>query len=303
MTASGVTLSEGPFAGECEEVSCPICPTPPKPVLIYRRNNGVGIWQCPECQIMYASPRFTENALMRIYETPDFFPADELEKFKNWDYESWRDSGDETQVVSRLKRQKVLTYLATGKRFLDVGCGIGLFVAEAQNHGLRVDGLEPSRMLTRIAREYLGLQLHNTMLEDFHPGYLFSGIGLWDVLEHVYDPLRILRHCAELSEDGAYLFLSVPNFAGLADRLQTFLHRCRFRNKNFKHFGFPWHIYSYNRHALTMLLRSAGYTPLEFVSHSHHLRYGADTPLTTYLEPLVSRLCLASNISCVARKC
>ena len=302
MTENIAVISEGPYSGESEEVSCPICPIPPKPVLIYRRHNGVGIWQCPDCQVMYASPRFTEKALMQIYETPGFVPVDKLNKYKNWNYENWRDSGDETYVVTRLKRQKVLDYLGAGQRFLDVGCGIGLFVAEARQHGLQAEGLEPSRMLSKIARDCIGLELHNSMLEDFRTGHLYSGIGIWDVLEHVYDPLRILRRCTELSEEGAYLFLSVPNFAGLADRLQTFLHRHRFRNKNFKHFGFPWHIYSYNRHSLKALLQRAGFTPLEFFSNSHQIRYGLANPFTTYLEPVISRLCLAANISCIARK-
>lgn len=295
-------LIEGPFSGDSQEVTCPICSEPPKPRLIYRRDNGVGIWQCPACQVMYASPRFTEAALLRIYETPDFFPADDLEKFRDWSYKKWRDSGEETQVVCRLKREKVMNFLAAGDRFLDVGCGIGLFVAEGGHHGLKVEGVEPSRMLTEIARERLGLELHNTLLEEFRPAHRFGGIGLWDVLEHVYDPKRILRRCAELSEDNGYLFLSVPNFAGLADRLQTFLHRSRLRHKNFKHFGFPWHIYSYNRRSLEKLLRGAGYTPLEFYSLSHQRRYGLASSLADWFEPLISHRCLASNISCVARK-
>ncbi len=295
-------LQEGPFAGAIEEVGYPICDQPPAPRRVYKRSNGVTIWQCPACEVMYASPRFTEQALLAIYETPDFFPAADLKKFDNFSRARWRESGDETYVVSSLKAANIKRYLAPGDRILDVGCGIGLFVLEGCHQGFRAEGVEPSRMLADIAKTRIGIEVNNLLIEDFRPGYRFQAVGLLDVLEHVYDPLRILRRCFELTEEGGYIFVSVPNFAGLSDRFQTLLHRLRLRNREFKHFGFPWHIYSYNRRSLGMLLEKAGYTPLSFETWSHNVRSGKANPLSSMTDALIRRHCLASNVSCVARR-
>lgn len=295
-------LKEGPFSGAIEEVVCPICDQPPQAKLVYRRDNGVTIWQCPACEVMYASPRFSEEALLAIYETPDFFPAADLEKFANFSHEKWQASGAETYVVSALKAANIKKYLAPGDRILDVGCGIGLFVLEGRHQGFRTEGVEPSRMLTDIARARIGIDIHNQLIEDFSPGYRFHGVGLWDVLEHVYDPLRILKRCFELTEDNGYIFVSVPNFAGLADRLQTMLHRIRLRRCGFKHFGFPWHVYSYNRRSLGLLLAKAGYTLVSFETWSHNVRSGKAHPFSRMTDALIRKHCLASNVSCVARR-
>lgn len=295
-------IEEGPFSGTCEEVTCPLCPSPPIPQLIYKRPNGVGIWQCPDCQIMYASPRFTERSLLDIYESPDFGGGSKFSKYKDWNYEEWKNSGDETYITSRLKVGKVRQYLSTADKILDVGCGVGLFVREAREQGLYAEGIEPSQRLCDIAKNNIGAEIHNIMIEDFQPPAKFKGVILWDVLEHVYDPVRILEKCSKLTEKGGYLFVSVPNFEGITDRIQVLLHKSGLRKGNYNHFGFPWHIYSFNRESLRILLGKAGYTPLEFVAPSHHIRRGTSNIFSKLMEPIVTGKCLGANITCVAQK-
>ena len=295
-------IKEGPFSGDSEEVSCPICSSPPAPQLIYQRQNGVGIWQCPDCQIMYASPRFTEKSLMQIYETPDFITGDGYEMFKGWNYENWRESKDETYIISEIKVETVKKYLAPGDRILDVGCGVGFFITEALKQGFKAEGLEPSEMLCDIARKDFGLDIHNILIEDFKPTCKFRAIILWDVLEHVYDPVRVLQRCCDLTEDEGFLFISVPNSKSLADRLKKQLYRLGLRSGEFKHFGFPWHIYSYNINSMTALLGKGCYKPLTFTAPSHHVRRGTSNIFSRMIEPFFSSKCLGANLTCVAQK-
>ena len=56
------------FSGRLENVTCPICENPPAPRLIHKRSDGIGFWQCPDCDVQYASPRFTQGSLLEIYE-------------------------------------------------------------------------------------------------------------------------------------------------------------------------------------------------------------------------------------------
>ena len=66
-------LKASNFEGYLEEVVCPICSPPPNPKHIYETTDGIGIWECPKCSILYASPRFDEPSLHKIYDNEFFF--------------------------------------------------------------------------------------------------------------------------------------------------------------------------------------------------------------------------------------
>ncbi len=298
----GNYLKEGAFSGYMESVSCPICKPTPKPTLIFKRSNEVGIWQCPSCEIMYASPRFTEKSLMAIYENPEFLSHEDHKKYLDWTYEKWKTSSARSYNVSRMKVEMIKQYLSTSARILDVGCAMGLFCLEAQKNGFQVEGVEPSKILCDIAHNIVKFPVNNIMLEDFEPEHLYRGIMLWDVLEHVYDPLRLIQRCSELTEPGGYIFIQVPNFEGIGDRIKTFLCQIRLKKCNFKHFGFPWHVYSFNRKSLGRILEQTGYEPIEFESWSHHLKEGKKNIVAHLIASHVRKYCLSDYITCIARK-
>ncbi len=294
----------GDFSGETEEVNCPICsPERPNPDLVYSKENGVNILKCPSCELMYASPRFTEESLLKIYETPAFINSNDYAKFENWSYDDWTFSMDSSYVTSRLKTALVSKYLGREDTILDVGCSMGLFCLEASKQGFKnVEGLEPSSMLSGIGQNKLGVSIHNTSIETFTPEHLYQGIVLWDVLEHVYDPVRLLIRCNEISTENAYLFLQVPNYFGISDRWKTFLCRKGLKKCDFKHFGFPWHVYSFNRKSLSLLLNKTGYEPLKIESWSHTIKEGRAGSLSGIFASFVKKRCLSDYITCVAQK-
>ena len=86
-----------------------------------------------------------------------------------------------------------------------------------------MEGIEPSGMLVEMGRQVLNVSLHHGLIEDFDPGYRYHGIVVWDVLEHVHNPVELVQRCNDLMEDGGYLFLQVPNHEGISNRFKTFL--------------------------------------------------------------------------------
>src|SRR5260370_38811561 len=78
---------------------------------------------------------------------------------------------------------------APGGRLLDVGAGIGTFLALAAERGWQVAGTEISESAVRLARERHGLQLRPAQLEEagFEAGSS-DVIPLWLVLQHVPSP-------------------------------------------------------------------------------------------------------------------
>ena len=299
-SVSSNTLSCGEFSGEVENVSCPICIDPSRPRLVFQQSNGVGIWLCPECEIMYASPRFTENALSEIYENEAF--VDES-VYEDWSYEKWkRENKGRSYIPQTLKIQLVRRFLSQEDRILDVGCGTGLFCLEASKQGLNVEGVDPSRMLIDLGRRLLEIPLHHSKIEEFEPDYKYKGIVLWAVLEHVSNLKGLIKRCGDLLEEEGYLFIDVPNHEGASNRFKTFLSQKGLKESDFKHFGFPWHIYSFNRKSLSRLMKACGFEPVLFEFWSHLLKDGANGMMARIAVWLTQKYEFSDYITLVAKK-
>lgn len=182
------------------------------------------------CNIQFASPRFNRASLLKIYEDESF--AD-LSFYEGWTYDKWKkENRHRSYITQRLKLKILRRFLNENDRILDIGCGPGLFCLEASREGLRAEGIEPSRMLAEIGWKKLKANVHHTLLEDYEPGYKFSGITVWDVLEHIPNPVEVLTKSHELMEDKGYLFVQVPNYGGISNRFKTFLNRSGIKNNH-----------------------------------------------------------------------
>jgi SAM-dependent methyltransferase len=249
---------------------------------------------------MYASPRFTAASLSEIYEDEAF--AD-LSFLKDWSYETWRrENRDRSYLTQRLKVQLIKTFLNEKERLLDVGCGIGLFCYEASREGFHAEGIDPSQRLIDAGRNALKVSVKQGLVEDFDPGYQYGGIVIWDVLEHVPNPVAILRKCHELLREGGFIFAQVPNYDGLSNRFKTFLCRRGLKRSDFKHFGFPWHIYAFNRISMGALLEAGGFHPLLCESWPHQMKERAQSPFQRFMISVAKRYCLTDYIVSVGQK-
>jgi SAM-dependent methyltransferase len=297
---SARTITSGKFTGTLEHASCPICTNPSSPELVFKTSNNVGIWKCPDCEIMYASPRFSEESLLEIYENEEFVDDS---FYQDWSYDTWKKENRERSYIPQtLKMQLIRRFLSQKDRVLDVGCGTGLFCLEASKQGWNVEGIDPSDMLIELGRKLFKIPLHHGHLEDFNPGYKYKGIVLWAVLEHVYNLKGLIKGCGDQLEDGGYLFIDVPHYKGASNRFKTFLSQKGLKKSDFNHFGFPWHIYSFNKKSLSHLMKACGFEPVLFQFWSHLLKDGANGMLARIAIRLTQKYEFSDYITLVAQK-
>ena len=94
-----------------------------------------------------------------------------------------------------------------------VGCSDGYTLSRFQEAGAeRVDGVDPSPSSSELADSQYGLATRVGTIEDLVPP---RGIELWvmtHVLEHLYDPLQVLRRARESQASGDWLLVEVPLF-------------------------------------------------------------------------------------------
>jgi len=289
----------GNFSGFLEETACPICPSPPNPKLVFKKSEGINILLCPQCGVIYASPRFDEPSLLGIYEKEAF---SDMSLYNDWSYDAWQQSKTRGWFGSNLKVQLVKRYLQDGQAVLDVSCGTGEFIAVARRNQLEAEGIDNSKMLTDVAKNILNVPVHQVDVKDFRPSRRFHGIIIWDVLEHLYDPVQMLKDCATLLEPKGFLFAQVPNRHGISNRLKSFACRTGLSKNDYGHFGFPYHLYFFDKQSLTHLVRAAGFNAIHFESWSHLLKDGKSGFLTDMVISFVKKYCISDYIIIVAQK-
>jgi SAM-dependent methyltransferase len=104
-----------------------------------------------------------------------------------------------------------------GGKLLDFGCGNGSFLVRMRAQGWEVTGIDTSAAVVNRIRRLRGLRLLAGTLPhpDLEPE-TFDLITMWQALEHVHDPLAVLREARRLLVPGGMLLVSVPNLAGLS---------------------------------------------------------------------------------------
>ncbi|MHB8798285.1 MAG: class I SAM-dependent methyltransferase [Thermoanaerobaculia bacterium] len=115
---------------------------------------------------------------------------------------------------------RTLFFLALGmyafrpdnRRALDVGCGIGIMVRYLRFLGFDAEGVEISEDGVEYARRELGLEKirQGTVQEAAYPDASFGLVTLVHVVEHLDDPVPVLREVFRILEPGGFVYVELP---------------------------------------------------------------------------------------------
>jgi 2-polyprenyl-3-methyl-5-hydroxy-6-metoxy-1,4-benzoquinol methylase len=98
-----------------------------------------------------------------------------------------------------------------GSQVLDVGCGSGRMMRRLAELGWQVHGLDFDPKAVEAARN-LGLEVRlGTLEEQNYEEGSFDAIIMNHVIEHVPDPLELLKSCKRVLKPGGKLVLATPN--------------------------------------------------------------------------------------------
>ncbi len=144
-----------------------------------------------------------------------------------------------------------LTPAGRSVTMLDVGCGDGGFVAFAGSLGWDASGIDPDPAAAAAARRR-GVRADVGTLEDQgYPAGTFDLIVMNHVIEHVHEPLRLLRECRRILTAGGRVLITTPN-AGSALHL-------RYR-EHWRGLEPPRHLRIYSVAGMATTLQNAGLT-------------------------------------------
>lgn len=159
--------------------------------------------------------------------------------------------------VTGLRREKQVVearYLneqAPGK-LLEIGCGAGDYLARMRSHGWDVEGVEIDPAACRYAQRKHQLKVHECTLDRKNFGEdTFDAVVLNHVVEHVFDPVSLLKECRRIMKKGGRTIVLTPNAEG---------HGHSVFGKDWIGLDPPRHIFIFSPKTLEITANLAGFT-------------------------------------------
>ncbi len=230
----------------------------------YLRPSVGQILQCASCKAVFLSPEAQETGAETLY-SQDYFTEREGYFFHDGVVDG---SGQESPHVADFRAGLALIQaqgLTTGS-LLDVGCATGSFLRVAQAAGWQCRGVEVSAFAAAQARERTGCEVFAGRLEDASFGSaVFDVITMWDLLEHLPDPLHGLETARRLLRPSGLLLVNTPNENSLLRLVARFLYRGSGGRITapVNRLYHRYHLYYFAAETLTVLFRRAGFELVE----------------------------------------
>jgi 2-polyprenyl-3-methyl-5-hydroxy-6-metoxy-1,4-benzoquinol methylase len=161
---------------------------------------------------------------------------------------------------------------------LEVGCGPGIMLNVLQELGWKVTGLERTEEAAAIGRRLFGVNVLAAEVEDLPPTRQYDLIILFQVLEHMPNPVAIVSECARRLKPGGKIIISVPNFASW---------QSHFGKAAWLHLDVPRHLFHFSARSLEILLKRAGLSNVsaDYVSVEHDPYGWVQTILNKFVRP------------------
>lgn len=239
-------------------------------------------WRCSACGSAYLDPcpspasihlayqsYYTHDAAQALPEKPDYATLTPLKKLRRRILNGYTNRRYATNEHPALAIGALAIWLALpfklnfdrkcrhlprlpegGGTVLDVGCGDGSFMEIAAWLGWTAIGVDPdpSAVANCLRR---GLNVRQGGIDQFAGSEnLFDAITLSHVIEHVHDPMALLKDCLRLLKPGGQLSLETPNIDSFGHWLY---------GPNWRGLEPPRHLVLFNETSLFEALKRAGF--------------------------------------------
>lgn len=215
------------------DARCPLCASVVS--MVYPREFG-GIAHCAACE-----HRFSVFADAGAHRRAN-------DRFAENDHGAA--NTEDRRLLARERLRDIAPYLRDELPMLELGCSSGEFLEEASNLGYMVVGIDQF-ILTVRGGSSQGIETVQVQarIEDYHPSQLFQCVAAFHVLEHLLDPVALVRRAFSWLLPGGTLYVEVPNVRGLDAILQ-----------GARWWGFtPDHASHFSARSLSHLLQIAGF--------------------------------------------
>ncbi|WP_299873360.1 bifunctional 2-polyprenyl-6-hydroxyphenol methylase/3-demethylubiquinol 3-O-methyltransferase UbiG [uncultured Cocleimonas sp.] len=270
---------------------CPICDTKSRELLHEKLNDNnlfhaPGNWsmyRCSSCSSTYLDPRPTPETIALAYK--NYYTHDERASFSslsllkklqrilvngyiNYNFGTKNHPASILGILvinlmptTRLILDSTMRHLPKAKpgmRLLDLGCGNGKFLLQARSAGWDVVGVDFDQEAVDVACMQ-GLDVRLGGIDILDPRIeQFDVITLSHIIEHVHQPIDILKACNRLLKPGGFLWLDTPNSEAEGHRVF---------GANWRGLEPPRHLAIFSFESMNKTLKLSGFVNIEIQAY------------------------------------
>ena len=248
---------------------CPVCASDSFEPARFR------LWRCASCGLTVDARIWEDGAeaeLTRTWFDDGAYQVDAsvlTARFERWNAE---------RTFQRLREAGV-----TSGRVLEIGVGSGATLAYLRQKGFQVMGCDMSRAVAERTAATHGIPVHCGTLSSLPRQEVMDAIVMNHVLEHVGDPVALLRDAKRLLKANGVIHIAVPNVGAWEARLPGWT--------SYQ----PYHLAYFDQDTLSDVARRAGFVPLAVATHEPFSGW-----FLTLLRTLFGRGAVASAKSSVS---
>lgn len=236
--------------------------------------------QNPECGLLWLDPMPVEEDIGKAYQNY-YTHQDTIHISNTWPRRAYRSVeegylghkyGYKAESLTKWKHLLgILIYLHPARRsgldfkvmcqpiqhgglLLDIGCGSGSMLKLMQSLGCCVEGVDIDPLAVENAKSK-GLKVRLGKIEDLmYPDNHFDVITMSHIIEHVQDPLQLLRECHRILKLSGHLIVVTPNSESLGHRIFKI---------NWRELDPPRHLHIFTPSSLHQLAKRAGFPKIK----------------------------------------
>lgn len=210
----------------------------------YLSYKNYPLFECFKCGLVSPNINFDLVDETKVYDNQTAKEDVEQDVISNYDYRKKTYATERLNYI--LEKIKIPT---KDIKLLDVGCGPGYFLEHLKDNGINYKGLELADFLVKICQTR-GLNVAKAELKN-EPDNFYNVITLFDVLEHLRDPVEMFDILNKKLTSGGYVLAYTPNIHSVA----TLLMGGRHNNV------YPFiHLAFFDQKSLNFLAEKTGFT-------------------------------------------
>ncbi len=265
-----------------DRVDCCVCKSKEQTILTTGKdyeymvsNDEWTMVQCNECSHTYLNPRPRKENLGVIYPN-NYYSYDFEKKGKN------KIANKAKEMIDFKIVELARNMVGLDKTVLDVGCGDGrllrLFKKDDKSKWM-LYGVDLDETAGKIA-EKEGIHFIKGSIDDVElPENKFDIIIMQQLIEHVFDPIKVLSKTHRALRKDGVLILETPSIPSLDFRL--------FKGKYWGGYHFPRHFNIFNEKSIRNALKEVGFnqitvksllSPVFWIHSLHNLAFDKKFP-------------------------
>jgi len=225
---------------------CPICQT--ESDRLFAKKNSWSYFRCSSCPLVFLYPQPSVPELAAAYQ--NYLP-ERQDQIQAW----FRSLEEVIQKSADLIEERV----KPGK-ILDVGSGYGFFLQYMAQKGWQADGIEISQPGRNYCQTHFpGLRIRSNPLPDPSiPDRSYDVVTLFYVIEHLADPLLVLREAFRLLKPGGLLLLRWPHTTPIIRLLGPF-------SRLLDLYHTPFHLFDFSKPFIEKQLATIGFIDVKTI--------------------------------------